>query len=314
MKSKNNEGIILFSNEIFIYEKINNEYELFEEIELKDQNYLENLNLYIKKLKKLDLTIYIKNYHFREITLQILKSEVHEKDIEEYVNEYLKEDLNEENLNNYFIKFFKTQDEEYKIFVLDSEFIEEIIEFIIENKLKIKNIFIKGESDFLVDDYDKIIKKVPIKNLNFLIFYLFLIFISFSGIKLYTHIIKKDVEEKNNIIISKNETIDTLKSKQKNIESELNNLKEKINTNINNKKYFKNSILKIIKLTPNEITLKYIYYEKEKLIIEGYSKNKDQIFSFLETLEKNQNTDKVKYDYITNENNHYNFSFELKVL
>lgn len=303
-------GKIVFSDEISIYEINNNEEEIFQEMDAE----IKKLELYVKKLKNLYLGIYIDEFYFKKIEVEIEKDDVLAENLEKYMEYSVKEFLDEESVENYFIKYFEISEGLYEVFIFERDFIEELIEFIIKNKLKIENIYIKDKNSYTINDYDSLIKrKSDIVGLAKYIFLVFLFIFVFLGIKFYNSKLenKKDMLNKN--IIEKEEEVKKIKKDLDLVEKEISNLNEKIKESTKSKEYFEDKIYRILKIMPENMVVENIYFEKNIFTIKGKSYDEESLFEFLNIFENDDKIEKVVYDYIVKKENIYEFFLELKV-
>lgn len=297
-------GKIVFSDEISIYEINNNEEEIFQEMDAE----IKKLELYVKKLKNLYLGIYIDEFYFKKIEVEIEKDDVLAENLEKYMEYSVKEFLDEESVENYFIKYFEISEGLYEVFIFERDFIEELIEFIIKNKLKIENIYIKDKNSYTINDYDSLIKrKSDIVGLAKYIFLVFLFIFVFLGIKFYNSKLenKKDMLNKN--IIEKEEEVKKIKKDLDLVEKEISNLNEKIKESTKSKEYFEDKIYRILKIMPENMVAENIYFEKNIFTIKGKSYDEESLFEFLNILENEDKIEKVVYDYIVKKENIYEF-------
>lgn len=311
---KEKKGKIYFSDEVIIYETVKEKDEIFQTLDFEEGNIARRLALYIKKLKNLSLEIVIDKMYFKKLEITAEEDEVSEENTERYIEYSVKEFLEERDLDDYFIKYFKEDNGKYIIFIFEREFIEGIIEFILENRLKIEKIIIKDEEEYILNDYDilldgskdlKIDKKV-------VIFILILLFL-FLFIRIYNFKIEKEIGTLNQKILLKEEELNKIKIEHDILEKEITALNEKLEESSQEKEYFSEKILRIFENIPENITVENIYFEKNILNIKGISDEEKYIFDFLEFLEKNEKIEKVKYDYIVKRENFYEFFLEVKV-
>lgn len=312
---KKKEGVISFSNNIIISEINNNEIKIFQKIDANADDIFDFLSLYVKKLKTLFITIELKEEYFKILEIDIEQNEVGDDELKTYIEYSVKENLYEDSLDDYFIKHFKVDNNKFKVFIFKRNFIEELIGFIIKNNLKIKNIVIHDSEDFLLHDYDKIIKNNKNnKNLKFLLFYVFFILLFSLGIKFYNSKIENKINSINKKIYLKNEKINDLKFKQEDLEKEISFLNSKLNSSLLKKQKFKTTLYYVLSLMSEDMRISSVFYEKKTIILKGNTKNKNSIFDFLNCIETNKNFSKISYDYIINEKNIYQFSIEIKVI
>ena len=286
----------------------------FRHLDFEEGNIARRLALYIKKLKNLSLEIVIDKMYFKKLEITAEEDEVSEENTEKYIEYSVKEFLEERDLDDYFIKYFKEDNGKYIIFIFEREFIEGIIEFILENRLKIEKIIIKDEKEYILNDYDILLNgskdlKIDKKAVIFILILLFLfLFIRISNFK-----IEKEIGTLNQKILFKEEEVNKIKTEHDTLEKEIVDLNEKLEESSQEKEYFSEKILRIFENIPENITVENIYFEKNILNIKGISNEEKYIFNFLEFLEKDKKIEKVKYDYIVKRENFYEFFLEVKV-
>ena len=311
---KEKKGKIYFSDEVIIYETVKEKDEIFQTLDFEEGNIARRLALYIKKLKNLSLEIVIDKMYFKKLEITAEEDEVSEENTEKYIEYSVKEFLEIRDLDDYFIKYFKEDNGKYIIFIFEREFIEGIIEFILENRLKIEKIIIKDEKEYILNDYDILLNgskdlKVDKKVVIFILILLFLfLFIRISNFK-----IEKEIGTLNQKILLKEEEVNKIKTEHDTLEKEIVDLNEKLEESSQEKEYFSEKILRIFENIPENITVENIYFEKNILNIKGISNEEKYIFNFLEFLEKDKKIEKVKYDYIVKRENFYEFFLEVKV-
>lgn len=311
---KEKKGKIYFSDEVIIYETVKEKDEIFQTLDFEEGNIARRLALYIKKLKNLSLEIVIDKMYFKKLEITAEEDEVSEENTEKYIEYSVKEFLEERDLDDYFIKYFKEDNGKYIIFIFEREFIEGIIEFILENRLKIEKIIIKDEKEYILNDYDILLNgskdlKVDKKVVIFILILLFLfLFIRISNFK-----IEKEIGTLNQKILLKEEEVNKIKTEHDTLEKEIVDLNEKLEESSQEKEYFSEKILRIFENIPENITVENIYFEKNILNIKGISNEEKYIFNFLEFLEKDKKIEKVKYDYTVKRENFYEFFLEVKV-
>lgn len=311
---KEKKGKIYFSDEVIIYEILKEKDEIFQKLDFEEGNIAKRLSLYIKKLKNLSLEIVIDKMYFKKFEITAEEDEVSEENTEKYIEYSVKEFLEERDLDDYFIKYFKEDSGKYIAFIFEREFIEGLIEFILENRLKIEKIIIKDEKEYILNDYDVLLNgrkdlKVDKKTVIFILILLFL----FLSIRIYNFKIEKEIENLNQKILLKEEEVNKIKTEHDILEKEITILNEKLKESSQEKEYFSEKILRIFENIPENITLENIYFEKNILNIKGVSDEEKYIFDFLEFLEKDEKIEKVKYDYIVKRENFYEFFLEVKV-
>ena len=311
---KEKKGKIYFSEEVIIYETLKEKDEIFQTLDFEEGNIARRLALYIKKLKNLSLEIVIDKMYFKKLEITAEEDEVSEENTEKYIEYSVKEFLEERDLDGYFIKYFKEDNGKYIIFIFEREFIEGIIEFILENRLKIEKIIIKDEKEYILNDYDILLNgskdlKVDKKVVIFILILLFL----FLFIRIYNFKIEKEIGTLNQKILLKEEEVNKIKTEHDTLEKEIVDLNEKLEESSQEKEYFSEKILRIFEDIPENITVENIYFEKNILNIKGISNEEKYIFNFFEFLEKDKKIEKVKYDYIVKRENFYEFFLEVKV-
>lgn len=311
---KEKKGKIYFSDEVIIYEILKEKDEIFQKLDFEEGNIAKRLSLYIKKLKNLSLEIVIDKMYFKKFEITAEEDEVSEENTEKYIEYSVKEFLEERDLDDYFIKYFKEDSGKYIAFIFEREFIEGLIEFILENRLKIEKIIIKDEKEYILNDYDVLLNgrkdlKVDKKTVIFILILLFL----FLSIRIYNFKIEKEIENLNQKILLKEEEVNKIKTEHDILEKEITILNEKLKESSQEKEYFSEKILRVFENIPENITLENIYFEKNILNIKGVSDEEKYIFDFLEFLEKDEKIEKVKYDYIVKRENFYEFFLEVKV-
>ena len=166
---KEKKGKIYFSEEVIIYEILKEKAEIFQTLDFEEGNIAKRLALYIKKLKNLSLEIVIDKMFFKKFEITAEEDEVSEENTEKYIEYSVKELLETGDLDDYFIKYFKEDRGKYIVFIFEREFIEGLVEFALENRLKIEKIKIKDEKEYILknavdyirDDYDFIIIDCP---------------------------------------------------------------------------------------------------------------------------------------------------------
>ena len=311
---KEKKGKIYFSDEVIIYETVKEKDEIFQTLDFEEGNIARRLALYIKKLKNLSLEIVIDKMYFKKLEITAEEDEVSEENTEKYIEYSVKEFLEIRDLDDYFIKYFKEENRKYIVFIFEREFIEGIIEFVLENRLKIEKIIIKDEEEYILNDYDVLLNsskdlKIDKKAVIFILILLFL----FLFIRIYNFKIEKEIESLNQKILFKEEKVNKIKTEHDTLEKEITALNEKLEESSQEKEYFSEKILRIFENIPENITVENIYFEKNILNIKGISDEEKYIFNFLEFLEKDKKIEKVKYDYIVKRENFYEFFLEVKV-
>lgn len=311
---KEKKGKIYFSDEVIIYEILKEKDEIFQKLDFEEGNIAKRLSLYIKKLKNLSLEIVIDKMYFKKFEITAEEDEVSEENTEKYIEYSVKEFLEERDLDDYFIKYFKEDSGKYIAFIFEREFIEGLIEFILENRLTIEKIKIKDEKEYILNDYDVLLngrKDLGIDRRAVIIVLIFIFL--FLSIRIYNFKIEKEIENLNQKILLKEEEVNKIKTEHDILEKEITILNEKLKESSQEKEYFSEKILRIFENIPENITLENIYFEKNILNIKGVSDEEKYIFDFLEFLEKDEKIEKVKYDYIVKRENFYEFFLEVKV-
>lgn len=311
---KKKRGKIYFSDEVIIYETIKEKDEIFQTLDFEEGNIARRLNLYIKKLKNLSLEIVIDKMYFKKLEITAEEDEVSEENTEKYIEYSVKEFLEIRDLDDYFIKYFKEDKGKYIVFIFEREFIEGLVEFALENRLKIEKIKIKDEKKYILNDYDVLLnERKDLKIDKKTVIFILILFFLFLSIRIYNFKIEKEIENLNQKILLKEEEVNKIKTEYGTLEKEITVLNEKIKESSQEKEYFSEKILRIFENAPENITLENIYFEKNILNIKGISDEEKYIFDFLEFLEKDEKIEKVKYDYIVKRENFYEFFLEVKV-
>ena len=311
---KEKKGKIYFSEEVIIFETLKEKDEIFQTLDFEEGNIAKRFALYIKKLKNLSFEIVIDKMFFKKFEITVEEDEVSEENTEKYIEYSVKELLETGDLDDYFIKYFKEDKGKYIVFIFEREFIEGLVEFALENRLKIEKIKIKDEKEYILNDYDVLLNgrkdlKIDKKTLIFILILFFL----FLSIRIYNFKIEKEIENLNQKILLKEEEVNKIKTEHDIFEKEIAVLNEKIKESSQEKEYFSEKILRIFENIPENITVENIYFEKNILNIKGISDEEKYIFDFLEFLEKDEKIEKVKYDYIVKRENFYEFFLEVKV-
>lgn len=318
---KKSKGSIIFSEDKVI---ILEEEKIFQEIDEENVIPSKALELYIKKIKRFSQTdIFIQEGYFKTVEIRVIKDEVSEKNLEKYIELELKEILGTENsqetediFDEYFIKYFKNPEEEeiYTVYILERNFIEDLVEFFLKNKLNTGKIYLNKENDFCIDDYDLLLKRGDKFSINKkAVAGAGLIFLCSFMIKIYDYNLREKIREAEKSIVILDDELNTNKITADKIEKEIEELKIKIKKISSEKEYFQEKILKILEIIPDEITAENIYYEKGFLNITGISQDETSLFYFLSVLEKNPKVLFCRYDYIQKEENRYKFLMELKI-
>ena len=306
-------GKIVFSDEVIIYEILNNEERIFQKIDTDTENVIKKLELYTKKLKRLYFEVFIDEFYFKNIEIEIIKDEVSEENLERYIEYSVKEFLNESEIENYFIKYFKKSEEIYTVFIFERDFIEELIEFFLISKIKVEKIIIKNE-EYILDNYDTLLKKNNTELTKLYVILGVMLFLFFGIVKIYNLKIEKEIEILNKNILLEEEKLNNLKLEHDTIEKEIIGLKNMIEDASEEKVYFNKKVLEILKMMPENIVLNNIYFEKNILTLKGISSDENSLFSFSRNLENNIDIEKVIYDYIVKKENSYEFFIEIKVI
>ena len=311
---KEKKGKIYFSEEVIIYETLKEKDEIFQTLDFEEGNIAKRFALYIKKLKNLSFEIVIDKMFFKKFEITAEEDEVSEENTEKYIEYSVKELLETGDLDDYFIKYFKEDRGKYIVFIFEREFIEGLVEFALENRLKIEKIKIKDEKEYILNDYDVLLNgRKDLKIDKKIVIFILILFFLFLSIRIYNFKIEKEIENLNQKILLKEEEVNKIKTEHDTLEKEIAVLNEKIKESSQEKEYFSEKILRIFENAPENITVENIYFEKNILNIKGISNEEKYIFNFLEFLEKDKKIEKVKYDYIVKRENFYEFFLEVKV-
>lgn len=311
---KEKKGKICFSEEVIIYEILKEKDEVFQTLDFEEGNIEKRLALYIKKLKNLSLDIVIDKMFFKKFEITAEEDEVSEENTEKYIEYSVKELLETGDLDDYFIKYFKEDKGKYIVFIFEREFIEGLVEFALENRLKIEKIKIKDEKEYILNDYDVLLNgRKDLKIDKKTVIFILILFFLFLSIRIYNFKIEKEIENLNQKILLKEEEVNKIKTEHDTFEKEIAVLNEKIKESSQEKEYFSEKILRIFENAPENITVENIYFEKNILNIKGISDEEKYIFDFLEFLEKDEKIEKVKYDYIVKRENFYEFFLEVRM-
>ena len=311
---KEKKGKIYFSEEVIIYEILKEKDEVFQTIDFEEGNIAKRFALYIKKLKNLSLEIVIDKMFFKKFEITAEEDEVSEENTEKYIEYSVKELLETGDLDDYFIKYFKEDRGKYIVFIFEREFIEGLVEFALENRLKIEEIKIKDEKEYILNDYDVLLNgRKDLKIDKKTVIFILILFFLFLSIRIYNFKIEKEIENLNQKILLKEEEVNKIKTEHDTFEKEIAVLNEKIKESSQEKEYFSEKILRIFENIPENITVENIYFEKNILNIKGISDEEKYIFDFLEFLEKDEKIEKVKYDYIVKRENFYEFFLEVRM-
>ena len=311
---KEKKGKICFSEEVIIYEILKEKAEIFQTLDFEEGNIAKRFALYIKKLKNLSLEIVIDKMFFKKFEITAEEDEVSEENTEKYIEYSVKELLETGDLDDYFIKYFKEDRGKYIVFIFEREFIEGLVEFALENRLKIEKIKIKDEKEYILNDYDVLLNgRKDLKIDKKIVIFILILFFLFLSIRIYNFKIEKEIENLNQKILLKEEEVNKIKTEHDTLEKEIAVLNEKIKESSQEKEYFSEKILRIFENIPENITVENIYFEKNILNIKGISDEEKYIFDFLEFLEKDEKIEKVKYDYIVKRENFYEFFLEVRM-
>lgn len=305
-------GKIVFSvDETIIYEEEN----IFQTIENTGENTLKYLNLYIKKLKGFSGTdIFINEGYFKIFETEAENDEVSEKDRDRFIEYETKVFLNEDNLDEYFIKYFSEKNKKFIVYILDREFVENLVEFLLNNRIKVGRIILSMENSYFIDDYDSLLKKdmgVPLDKKGLTV--IFIMALIFLGIYFYGKHIDKKITEADKKIILAEEELNYLKEEEDSLNIEIEEIKEEKEKLFDEGLLFSEKIFRILKIMPEEIKVEKIYYEKGHLNIKGRVFYEPLLFDFSEILEKEDYIFSVKYDYIIKKENSFEFLLELRV-
>ena len=311
---KEKKGKIYFSEEVIIYETLKEKDEIFQTLDFEEGNIAKRFALYIKKLKNLSLEIVIDKMFFKKFEITAEEDEVSEENTEKYIEYSVKELLETGDLDDYFIKYFKEDKGKYIVFIFEREFIEGLVEFALENRLKIEKIKIKDEKEYILNDYDVLLNgRKDLKIDKKTVIFILILFFLFLSIRIHNFKIEKEIENLNQKILLKEEEVNKIKTEHDTFEKEIAVLNEKIKESSQEKEYFSEKILRIFENAPENITVENIYFEKNILNIKGISDEEKYIFDFLEFLEKDEKIEKVKYDYIVKRENFYEFFLEVRM-
>ena len=313
-------GKIVFSyEEVEIFE----EDKIFQKIDGENLFLSKDFELYLTKLQRFsNLDICIKEGYFKNIHLEISKDEVSEENLEKYIEYEIKEILNENDLNSlddYFIKYFKIDDikmekEIYSVYILQREFVEDLVEYSLKNRLKIGKIVLDENQNFFIDNYDLLLHKnsdISISKKEILV--ILTIFLIFAGIKIYNSSLKNEILKiEKKIAVSENR-LNENKEEMNRLQEEILQIKEDIENLDMPKEYIGEKILRILKMMPESMIAEKIYYEKGFLNIKGNGVAETALFDFLKYLEKDSRVISAKYDYIIKKDMGYEFALEVRV-
>lgn len=312
IKEKNGKIVFSYENTVIFHEE-----EIFQTIEKEYIKPSRDLELYIKKLKRFSkIDILIEDGYYKTAEFVILKDEVSEEKLETFVKYQVKELLNEEDIDEYFIKYFKknNQDETYIVYILERDFIEDLVEFFLRNRLKAGRIILDRENNFCIDDYDILLKKnssISVDKKSIII--MVVLILSFCILKTYNFTLTKKIKEIDKEIILSDTELNRIKLVSDELDTEVLELQEKLGNLSEEKEFFQKKIMEALKIIPESVRAENIYYEKGFLNIKGFSSEENSLFKFLMYLEKDKNILSAKYDYITKKDNYYEFFIEIKV-
>ena len=191
---KEKKGKICFSEEVIIYEILKEKAEIFQTLDFEEGNIAKRFALYIKKLKNLSLEIVIDKMFFKKFEITAEEDEVSEENTEKYIEYSVKELLETGDLDDYFIKYFKEDKGKYIVFIFEREFIEGLVEFALENRLKIEKIKIKDEKEYILNDYDVLLNgRKDLKIDKKTVIFILILFFLFLSIRIYNFKIEKEI-------------------------------------------------------------------------------------------------------------------------
>lgn len=304
--------IVFSSDETVIFE----ENAVFQTIENEGNSSLKYLELYIKKLKSFSwVDIFIGSEYFKTFETETENDEIPPEKTEKFIEYETKIFLNEENLDDYFIKYFMyTNSNKFIIYILDRDFVENLIEFFLKNKIKAGEIFLDEENHFVIDDYDTILKRensfsINKKGAGIMVFTA----VVSAGLYLYNSVLEDRITELDKKTVIAEENLNTVKLEEDRFTQEIENLKTENEKFLAERELFSEKILKVLKLMPENITAEKIYYEKGFFNIQGRACDENSLFDFSEILEQEKNISSVKYDYIIQRENSFEFLLELRV-
>lgn len=304
--------IVFSSDETVIFE----ENAVFQAIENEGNSSLKYLELYIKKLKSFSwVDIFIGSEYFKTFETETENDEIPPEKTEKFIEYETKIFLNEENLDDYFIKYFMyTNSNKFIIYILDRDFVENLIEFFLKNKIKAGEIFLDEENHFVIDDYDTILKRensfsINKKGAGIMVFTA----VVSAGLYLYNSVLEDRITELDKKTVIAEENLNTVKLEEDRFTQEIENLKTENEKFLAERELFSEKILKVLKLMPENITAEKIYYEKGFFNIQGRACDENSLFDFSEILEQEKNISSVKYDYIIQRENSFEFLLELRV-
>ena len=304
--------IVFSSDETVIFE----ENAVFQTIENEGNSSLKYLELYIKKLKSFScVDIFIGSEYFKTFETETENDEIPPEKTEKFIEYETKIFLNEENLDAYFIKYFMyTNSNKFIIYILDRDFVENLIEFFLKNKIKAGEIFLDEENHFVIDDYDTILKRensfsINKKGAGIMVFTA----VVSAGLYLYNSVLEDKITELDKKTVIAEENLNTVKLEEDSFTQEIENLKTENEKFLAERELFSEKILKVLKLMPENITAEKIYYENGFFNIQGRACDENSLFDFSEILEQEKNISSVKYDYIIQRENSFEFLLELRV-
>ena len=191
---------------------------------------------------------------------------------------------------------------------------ENLIEFFLKNKIKAGEIFLDEENHFVIDDYDTILKRensfsINKKGAGIMVFTA----VVSAGLYLYNSVLEDKITELDKKTVIAEENLNTVKFEEDRFTQEIENLKTENEKFLAERELFSEKILKVLKLMPENITAEKIYYEKGFFNIQGRACDENSLFDFSEILEQEKNISSVKYDYIIQRENSFEFLLELRV-
>ena len=309
---KKRRKIVFSSDETVIFE----ENAVFQAIENEGNSSLKYLELYIKKLKSFSwVDIFIGSEYFKTFETETENDEIPPEKTEKFIEYETKIFLNEEKLDDYFIKYFMyTNSNKFIIYILDRDFVENLIEFFLKNKIKAGEIFLDEENHFVIDDYDTILKRensfsINKKGAGIMVFTA----VVSAGLYLYNSVLEDKITELDKKTVIAEENLNTVKLEEDRFTQEIENLKTENEKFLAERELFSEKILKVLKFMPENITAEKIYYEKGFFNIQGRACDENSLFDFSEILEQEKNISSVKYDYIIQRENSFEFLLELRV-
>lgn len=241
------------------------------------------------------------------------KEDAEEINIKKYIEQEILSNLSEEK-DFYFSCYFFDKDENCEIFILEEVIITTLIEFLLKNRIKVKEIYVVNKKNIL-KDYKKLFSESGKTSLKKIIFSFTIVLILIFMINL---VVKKDFEEKlkfqkdnyqlkeTNLNLKKTE-LEKLNEKLINLE------KEKLTDDIFNKKFME-EIFWLINILPQECQLERLIWKKGEIILKGDAQNLDSLFKFGSMVEKDRRIEKINFDYIQKKDEDYEFILEVKLL